>query len=457
MTRIKCVFTQRRTITGFEFKLIQDSTNDEEDEVSMSITTPIDMTAIGVIECPFEPVVELIEYEVEVMPTNDHMTARVKYILSTQPVKWSEIVCGEICIEGGYREGETFTQFMARAGTLQQFQFRAHQWIQWTKFCWLLDVFGASHYDHQVVDYIRQEQLLTVPLKEWFGTVRARQCPWRIQTEVIRVVLEDDPVVDEIAAVEELKWAMKYHRSVWIRGDQILRVHEFCTDVMDALQALANKEITVLNERGETSFREWSDPPAGEPVNVLEYYIRRLLTPPKPIAPSEGVTRYQSLELHPDAAKQKRIWIRNEDYNAIKELCITRKVERVFFVFGYACHPRRLMHYQQSQLGWSKWKCLRSKTDAQTDVFMDHRTIHKTKRTRTVISDLSRVGGEYYYHQAMRMGEEVIPVEILKWCDIVFFMAKKNTPRQWLDYLDRMCQTLCVVGEMPVATTEEGL
>ena len=485
--------------------------------------SPPEFTSTVLFEAWFEPILLCVQYEmfVRIVPVRQPPQAsarstaaapttkpRARFIelIDIRPAPWSAALHRHLWFPGSYVDGETFEQYIerTRAGAPRDsssssfsaapaVSFEKLRWIRWTTYNTLVHMFGELIASIEVNRYIEQQRLLEMAdVREWLRTTEAqRRCPFRIHPEVVRVMFEhiDRELVDEVAVIEEMKYAMCKHQSPFVTSTQFMRVLNFCSDVPGAVKRLIERNVVRKINTSADDYQLWfagdeveSPPPTclveeGEPVWEL---VRA------------GV-RWRRAQCVPQQQQQRPpLWnvyraldkvaaLQKKDKRAFMHLKIfgdpssvprtvralvesTEWCQKVMFVYAYdrALHrPTPLGNF-----GTKNWRLMRSRVAPYEYVFVQE-TVTVGNRTYRV-HDLTKDGGGapavYVYANAMTlMGKyscveaisfDCFPKSIAAKCDLVVLLTKRSSPAQAAWYLHTALQAtavnVLVVGEWGV-------
>jgi hypothetical protein len=454
MPRVQGVFQELVGFNTHAFRLIK----------------PLDdkLTATIRVECTFDPFNSIIEYDLDVTEPTPQGIYRVNQVYGAKALEWSESLYKELFDVGEYRVNETLKEFLERMTEAKtKHRYRAIQWIQWDKLMYLMDLFGTNHNDRRFFTYVQQQELLARPLREWLLTEQALCCPYRIHPEVLRAYIRDDQeLVDEVAMVEEIKYAMCHYQTRVVTGQQLMRAYNYCTDVEGSLVRLIKRGVLkdqTLEELIIVSFALLAtrEEVVVDPGQPLEPFVHTLQ--PWSVL---GIRDYQSpiyqaFDADPKT-KAKRVFLEYSSgqavnmFNDIKTFCSIVKPTRVVFIFAYDASPGCLALYDS--YWFTPWKWMRTRRTGE--LVSVHRTEHQQYRLFKQVEDKKpsitypnglELGLNLYSAQVIQLVHTKTLDDIAK-ADVVFFMSKQRTPRRWRDYVDRAVgkeTRMCVVGEQP--------
>lgn len=417
------------------------------------------------VECTFDPFNSIIEYDLDVTEPTKYGIYHVQQVYGAKAIEWSEPLYKELFDVGQYKTNlKEFLERITEAKT--KHRYRAIQWIQWDKVMYLMDVFGTNHTDRRFFTYVQQQELLIKPLREWLLTENALCCPYRIHPEVLKAYIRDDPeLVDEVAMVEEIKYAMCQYQTRVVTGQQLMRAYNHCSDVEGSLQRLIKRGVLKDQTQDNliiVSLITNKEEVVVDPGQPLEPYVYTLQPWSTLALPSDYQSPiYQAFDADPKT-KAKRVFLEYSSgqamnmFNDIKTFCSIVKPTRVVFIFAYDASPSCLSLYDS--YWFTPWKFMRTRRTGEL-VYV-HRTEHQQYRLFKKVEDKIpsitypnglELGLNLYSAQVIQLVQTRTLDELTK-ADVVFFMSKQRTPRRWREYVDRVIgkeTRMCVVGEQP--------
>ena len=471
LTRVVCTVIRR---VGFS-----------EYEVEWHQGPPDAATCTLLLEAWFEPIFHCVQYEMFVRvvsirqpqagarSTAPAPKSRARFIelIDIRRRAWCATIHRQLWFPGKYVDGETFDGYLERTktGGAPVVSFEKLRWMRWNTYIALVHMFGEIIVSVEVNRYIEQQKLLELAdIRDWLrGAEAQRRCPFRIHPEVVRAMCGhvDPDLVDEVAVIEKMKYAMSKYQSPFVTSAQFMRVLNFCADVPGAVRRLIERNVVRKIGVGADDYQLWfADDEAeevlvteGEPVwnlvRVGGVRWRRAPTAPgqKPVLLSAVYKALEKLEPLPRA--EKRIFLHQKIFG--DQSGIPRTVrsmiestvwcQKVMFIYAYerSLHRPTGLSYSSTKL----WRLMRSRISPFEYVFVQE-TVGSGNHVYWV-HDLTKEGGGapcvYTYANAMTlMGKyscveafsfDGFPKALMAKCDLVVLFTKRSSPARAAMYL----------------------
>lgn len=450
-------------------------------------------TCVVLLEAWFEPIFHCVQYEMFVRVVSIRQPQSSGGGLSTAPAPkprarfielidirrtpWCAAIHRRLWFPGKYVDGETFEGYVERTKTggthAPTVSFEKLRWMRWNTYNALVHMFGEIIVSIELNRYIEQQKLLEMAdIRDWLRDTEAqRRCPFRIHPEVLRAMFghTDPDLVNDVAVIEEMKYAMCKYQSPYVTSTQFMRVLNFCGDVSGAVKRLIERNVVRKIGVGADGYQLWfaGDETAlplpealvtdGEPVWDLVHARvrwRRASVAPGQMRLVQPYEVYKTLEkLEPLPRKEKRLFLHQKIFG--DQSGMTRTVrsviestdwcQKVMFIYAYdrSLHRPTSISYSNTKL----WRLMRSRISpfeyvfvqetvrSGTPVYMVHDLIKGERGASAVYTyaNVMTLMGMYSCVEAFSFDK--IPKTLMAKCDLVVLFTKRSSPARAAIYL----------------------